>query len=128
MSDDSRSPSLETLLSMIGALVVIAVLAFLAFEAFVADGRGPQLSASIVRTEAADGQHVVHYKVHNDGSRTAEQVHVVGELVKDGKALEQVSSTIAYVPMGSSRTGVLVFARSPAGAQLEVRAVSYTTP
>lgn len=91
--------------------------------------RFPALSTSIVGTEASGSEHVVHFEVRNDGSRTAEQVRVVGELLKDGQAVEQVSSTIAYVPMGSSRRGVLVFDRAPTTPEaLRVRAVSYTTP
>lgn len=128
MSDGSRAPALESVLAMLGALVVLGMLSFLAFEAVVADGSGPTLSASIVRTESSDGQYVVHYEVRNDGSRTAEQVHVVGEILEGGKTLQQVSSTIAYVPTGSSRRGVLVFDSLRPGAQVRVRAASYTTP
>lgn len=128
MSDRSRTPSLESVLGLLGGLVVLAVLSFLAYEAVAADGRGPALSASIVRSEESDGQRVVHYEVRNDGSRTAEQVHVVGQLVKGGETVQQVSSTVAYVPVGSTRRGVLIFDAAPASAQVRVRAASYTTP
>lgn len=129
MTDHSRTSSLEFVLGSLGAAVVLAVLAFLTYQAVVADSRGAELSASVTKTERSGNQHVVHYQVRNDGSRTAEQVHVVGELVNGGRTMEHVSSTIPYVPVGSTRHGVLVFSQEPTKpVELRVRAVSYTTP
>jgi uncharacterized protein (TIGR02588 family) len=70
----------------------------------------------------------VRYEVRNDGGLTAESVRVVGELTRNGRTVETVSSTIAYVPVESRRAGALVFREDPRSGTLTIRAVAYNRP
>lgn len=127
--DDENTPLPELLLGSVGLLLTVALLAFFGYQAlFVRDG-GPDLRASVTSVQGtADGQYVVEYEVANHGGVTAESVTVVGELVRDGEQVEQVSSTVDYVPIKSSRSGGLVFSEDPGTGSLNVRATSYTRP
>jgi uncharacterized protein (TIGR02588 family) len=128
MTDDRRSQPLEYALGALGGLLVLGALVLLGYQGIAVRDGGPELTASVARVDSAAGQHVVHYEVRNAGGETAESVRVVGELVQDGKTVETVSSTVAYVPVGSSRSRALVFQHDPSTGTLQVRAASYTTP
>jgi uncharacterized protein (TIGR02588 family) len=78
--------------------------------------------------EHSADQSVVHDEVTNQGGVTAEGVHVLGTVTAGGRVVEEVSSTIGYVPARSTRRGALVFTVDPDTGQLEVRAASYTVP
>lgn len=128
MTDHNRTSRLEYALGALGSGLVLAALVFVGYQGVAVRDGGPQLNASVVRVEEAGGDHVVHYRVKNTGGSTAEQVHVVGELVVDREIRASVSSTIAYVPTGSSRSGALVFSQDPSIGSLQIRAVSYARP
>ncbi len=138
MSQQDRKPQqssgshpLELALGGLGGVLVVAVLVFLVYQAVAVGDRGPQLRAQTLGVEsgqAGSGEHVVRYEVRNDGGLTAEGVRVVGELTRNGGTVETVSSTIAYVPVESSRGAALVFAEDPRSGTLTIRAVAYNRP
>jgi uncharacterized protein (TIGR02588 family) len=91
------------------------VLVFLVYQAVGVRDRGPQLRAEAVVVEsgqAGSEEHVVRYEVRNDGGLTPEGVRVVGELTRNGRTVETVSSTIAYVPVESRRAARWCSART----------------
>jgi uncharacterized protein (TIGR02588 family) len=128
MSQRSNVPPLEYAFSALGALIVLGMLSLLGYEAARNDGDAPRLEASVVSAEEVQGQAVVRYEVRNEGSRTAEEVQVVGEVVQDGKTVEQVTGSIGYVPPNSTRGGALVFQQVPSTAAFKLRAASYASP
>ena len=126
-----RSHPLELALGGLGGLLVLAALVFLVHQAVAVRERPPLLHAEVVglRTDQWDtDEHVVSFEVTNDGGLTAEGVRVVGELSRNGRIVEQVSSTIPYVPVESRRAGALVFSEDPRSGTLTIRAVAYNRP
>jgi uncharacterized protein (TIGR02588 family) len=72
--------------------------------------------------------YIVHYRVTNHGGTTAEAVQVVGELTRNGKSVQKLTATVAYVPVDSSCTGALVFTSDPDRGTLTVWAACYKNP
>ena len=118
----------ELTVGALGGLVVALLLLFLGYQALAVRDEPVRLRAAVVAVERTPQQHVVHFEVINDGGVTAEAVHVVGKLIDAGAVVEQVSSTVDYVPAGSARRGALLFTRDPRDHALLVRASSYNLP
>jgi hypothetical protein len=90
-------------------VLVVGVLVFLVYPAVAVRDRGPQLRAEALGVESG---------------QAGSEEHVV----RNGRTVETVSSTIAYVPVESRRAGALVFAEDPRSGTLTIRAVAYNRP
>lgn len=109
----------EYVLGFIGALLVVALLGFLTFQAIVRDS-GPEISVVVTGVEAVGDGWTVHLEVRNDGGTTASGVVVSGSVSRDGRQVDQASTTVSYVPPESMRTAALVFSEDPRSGSLTV--------
>ena len=78
--------------------------------------------------EEAGAGWTVHFEAVNSGGRTAEAVRIEGAVLRDGRPVDQASSSIAYLPPHSSRVGALACSTDPADGELRVSTVGYRLP
>jgi uncharacterized protein (TIGR02588 family) len=109
----------------LGALLVVLLVAFLGYQAVAVRESGPEPFVEVTEVEQAGAGFAVHVRVGNDGGTTAEAVHLSGELLRDGRQVDQASASISYVPPESRRDAVLVFSEDPRTGQLTVGPVGY---
>ncbi|MGY1837583.1 hypothetical protein ACI79P_21070 [Blastococcus sp. SYSU DS0510] len=109
----------------LGGLLVVLLIAFLGYQAVAVRESGPELAVGITAVEQAGSGYEVHLRVRNDGGTTAETVQLSGQLIRDGRQVEQASATIAYVPPESRREAVLVFSNDPRDGELTVGPEGY---
>lgn len=76
----------------------------------------------------ADGHAYVSSELRNDGDETAEAVQVIAEVSVDGETVADGEQTVDFLSGGETQELVFVFAEIPPGADVEVRAASYTVP
>ncbi|CCG02635.1 hypothetical protein [Blastococcus saxobsidens] len=110
----------------LGGLLVLLLIAFLGYQALAVRESGPQLAVEVTAVEQVGAGYEVRLRVRNDGGTTAEAVQVSGQIVRDGRQVEQASATIAYVPPESRREAVLVFSADPRDGELTVGPEGYT--
>ncbi|MGY1827701.1 MULTISPECIES: hypothetical protein [unclassified Blastococcus] len=123
-----RTTAGEYALGTLGGLLVLVLLAFVGFEAVTDAGAAPDLAVSVTAVEPRGEGWAVSFRVENTGDRTAEQLEVSGSITRDGREVEESSTTIAYVPPDSHRSGALLFSEDPRGGRLEVRPAGYASP
>ena len=109
----------EYVVGFLGALLVVALLAFLTFQAIARDS-GPEISVVVTGVQDAGDGYTVHLEVRNDGGTTASGVVVSGSVSRDGRQVDQASTTVPYVPPESMRTAALVFSEDPRTGRLTV--------
>jgi uncharacterized protein (TIGR02588 family) len=109
----------EYVLGGVGAVLVVALIAFLTYQALIRDS-GPEISVEVTQVQAVDAGYAVRVQVHNDGGTTASGVVVSGQLTRQGRQVDQASTTVSYVPPDSMRTAALVFSEDPRNGQLTV--------
>ncbi|MGY1709320.1 hypothetical protein ACI8AC_07385 [Geodermatophilus sp. SYSU D00758] len=125
--DGSTSPG-EYLVGALGGLLVLALVGFLTYQALGVRETGPELAVVVTRLDRSAAGWTVYYETVNTGGRTAEAVQIGGTLVRDGRPVEQASSSIAYLPPHSSRVGALVFSTDPGSGELRVGTRGYRVP
>lgn len=117
----------EYAVGALGALLVVALLAFLGYQAVVRD-TGPEISVAVTRVDAAAAGYAARVEVTNHGGTTASGVVISGALRRDGRLVDQASTTAAYVPPDSMRTVALVFSEDPRTGELTVGPDGYAVP
>jgi uncharacterized protein (TIGR02588 family) len=117
----------EWALGILGILVTVALLGFLSYQAVIRDS-GPQLQVVVTGVQDTPSGFVTTLRVQNDGGQTAQGVHVTGEVVRNGSAVDTGSTTVGYVPPSSHRQASLVFTTDPqaAGTELSVEVAGYS--
>ncbi|MGY2067851.1 TIGR02588 family protein [Blastococcus sp. SYSU DS0619] len=126
--EQERTTAGEYALGALGGLLVLVLLGFLTYQAIAVRGSEPELSVTVTGVEPRGDGWAVDFRVENHGGRTAEQLEVSGSLSRDGREVEEASTTIAYVPPESRRSGALLFAEDPRDGRLEVRPSGYASP
>jgi uncharacterized protein (TIGR02588 family) len=126
--DEGRgSPAGEYAAGAVGALLVVALIVFLAYQAVVRDAL-PEIAVEVTQVDVAPAGYAVRIEVTNEGGTTAEGVVISGRLTRDGRQVDQSSSTVPYIPPDSMRTVALVFSEDPRTGQLTVGSDGYTVP
>ncbi|MDR7380795.1 hypothetical protein [Promicromonospora iranensis] len=124
MSDnDHHSPSSspgERAVGVLGALVVCAMLTVLVHQAVTWHGP-PRLTTQITQVQRTDAGYAASVVVENTGGRTAEGVHVTGEITRENTVVDTASTTIGYVPPDSHREVALVFTTDPERPNVDLR-------
>ncbi len=95
----------------IRALLVAALIGVLAYQAVVRD-TGPAISVKVIQVVAVPAGYTVRVDVSNEGGTTAEGVVISGRLTRDGREVDQASTTASYVPPDSMRTVSLISSRT----------------
>jgi uncharacterized protein (TIGR02588 family) len=125
---DGGSSAREYAAGGLGALLVLALIIFLGYQALVVRETGPEISVEVTQVEAVEAGYAVRVEVRNGGGTTAEGVLVSGHLVRDGREIEQASTTMSYVPPNSVRSAALVFSEDPRNGDLTVGPDGYALP
>lgn len=135
MSDDhggssgsSRPSGTEWAVGVLGGLAVLALLGFLAYQAVAVADEPAALRAQATAVERTPAGYVTTVRVRNVGGQTAQDVHLTGELTRDGTRVDSATATLPYVPARSEREATLVFGTDPATADLSVTATGFGYP
>lgn len=124
----SATPPAEWAIAAVGALLACGIIVLLAVQSINSGDGPPLLSTAVTGVVAAstDG-HLVRGSVSNSGGQAASNVQVEGRLYVDGDMVESASAELDYVPAGTDRPFVLLFARDPDDGRLETMATGFTT-
>lgn len=117
----------EWVAGAIGLVMVLASVGYLA-RAALQPATPPRVAIVVDSVSAGGGMHVVHFTALNEGRATAASVTVEGELSTGSGTPVRSTTTVDFVPAGSSRSGGLYFRDDPRRGQLVVRALGYAEP
>jgi uncharacterized protein (TIGR02588 family) len=121
-------PLWERIVALFGALLIVSLLAYLLYEATFGDDSLPNIEVRVENVQRNGNDHVVAFAARNRGGKTAAEVLVRGELVRDGVVIETREAVLAYVPTHSVRRGGLFFRNDPATGELQIVAAGYVDP
>jgi uncharacterized protein (TIGR02588 family) len=125
---DVRTPLIEWILGGIGIVLLGTCIAFLVYEG-VNDGEEPgEITTSVVETVSAGDRHVVTFRIHNSGSQTLSNLQVSARLLDGDREVERATTTLDYLPGGSTKEGGFYFNRDPRELRLEIRPEGYQKP
>lgn len=124
----SGTSRLEWAVASIGASMVAGLLGFMVWTGLAQGDALPDLVVSEQGRLELSGGHMVRFTVRNGGDRPAADVPVRGELLEDGKSVEQREVTIDYVPGKGEQAGAIIFTRQPDGLELRLSAGGYAEP
>ncbi|RWX81741.1 TIGR02588 family protein [Neorhizobium lilium] len=119
---------IEWATGLLAAVLVIGMLVWVTWEALTQENRPPEFTVTITGRQMVQGNYRVSFDIANTAPQTASAVAVRGEIIQDGKAVEEVEVTFDYVPAQSQAAGAVLFSRDPGQDEVRVRAVGYTTP
>jgi uncharacterized protein (TIGR02588 family) len=88
----------------------------------------PQFAVTIESVASSGPDFLVRFSIRNDGSQTAAQVVVEGQLERGEPSPETSSVTFDYVPGGSVRRGGVLFRHDPRSRQFTLRPLGYREP
>lgn len=126
--EKGRTPILEQVLGGIGLMLLASCVAFLVYEG-VNDGKAPgPLTATILEIIPAGESHIVTFDLHNSGSQTLSNLQVSGRLLDGEREIERATTTIDYLPGGSSQEGGFYFQRDPHLFELQITPEGYQKP
>jgi uncharacterized protein (TIGR02588 family) len=120
-------PMLEWIASGLGLVFVIGSASAILYYAADQD-LPPRLRAEAMHIASVPSGFLVQVAVHNDGGAAAAAVTVEGSLQRDGKTIDEATTTFDYVPAHSTANGGLVFSHDPRRHQLELEANAYMDP
>lgn len=122
------APAYEWVAGGVGLALVAAAVGFTVWEGATESPLPPAFDVGVDRVETLNGLHTVVFTIRNTGETTGAQVTVRVTLRRDGVALDSAETTFDYVPAESSRTGGFIFRHDPRPLELEIGAISWTTP
>jgi uncharacterized protein (TIGR02588 family) len=89
---------------------------------------GPEISVEVTQVQAAPVGYAAPIEVTNEGATTVEGVVISGRLTRDGRQVDQASTTASYVPPDGMRTVSLIFSEDPRTGRLTVEPDGYVVP
>lgn len=113
---------------IISAALVLLMIGWVGWEAVNADDRPPEFEVTVTGRAPVQGGYRVTFDITNKAERTASAVVVRGEILDQGKAIEDAEVTFDYVPAQSKASGAIFLSRDPGNGELRVRALGYTAP
>ena len=113
-----------------GAIGLVLVLAAVGYMVRTASQpvTPPRVAVAMDSITASGSGYLVHFTARNDGRSTGANVTIEGELSAGAGSTVVSTTTLDFVPGGSSRSGGLYFGSDPRGGALELRAAGYTDP
>lgn len=126
--EEARVARWEWLVAGIGALFVLAVLGYLAWYRITHPDTPPKLVAEVASVSEDAGFYYVAVTARNDGRATAAAAILRGELMADGRIVEESEAEIDYLPGHSRRQLTLIFTEDPAAHGLVLRFKGYSRP
>jgi uncharacterized protein (TIGR02588 family) len=126
---ESNDPHwIEWVTGLISAVLVISLIGFVGKAALMDRDTSPDLSSTVLRTEARSDGYQVLFEISNKSSETAAGVVVHGEIVQGEITLESNEITLDYVPGRSRAKGGFIFRTNPDGQDLRLRATAFSEP
>lgn len=119
---------LEWVVAALGILFVAAVFAYLAWYRINHPETPPKLVAEVASVTEDAGFHYVTVRARNDGLATAAAAILRGEIMADGRVIEESEAEIDYLPGHSSREVTLIFTEDPVENDLTLRFKGYSRP
>jgi uncharacterized protein (TIGR02588 family) len=124
----SKPPILEWVASGIGLVLTMFLILVIGWEGIRGSKSVPSISVNAVETVRTNDGFTVRIVVRNDGSETASDVVVEGELRRGDEIVETRETTFPYVPGKSEREGGLFFSGDPRKFDVILNALGYTAP
>lgn len=121
-------PLWEWVVAGIGLVLVLASVGYLTWEAVQRPRTGPEPVIEGVRVEPQGAQYLVHFRVRNRGTLTAERLKVGARLLRQGQPVEEREAEFEFLPGGASVEGGMFFSQDPRQLQLQLDARSYQKP
>jgi len=126
MSERTDRNTAEKIVFAIALAVTLAVVGALLVMIFRSGDQPPDVVIETVRKPVrGDGGWRVEVLLRNRGDKTAEAVHVVATLVKQGTTIEESDLEIAFLPHDSLRGVHFVFENDPSCCETRVRATGF---
>lgn len=119
---------IEWLTGGVCGLLVIAMLGWIGWDMLRYADEDATFDVTITSVTPASGRYRVTFDIVNTSMSTASQVHVRGDLRKDGSVTESSDVTFDYVASESSDMGTLFFMADPSTASVDLQVVGYTEP
>jgi uncharacterized protein (TIGR02588 family) len=119
---------IEWVTGLFSAVLVISLIGFVGKAALMDQDTSPDLSSTVVRTEARSDGYQILFEISNKSSETAAGVVVHGEIVQGGTTLERTEITLDYVPGRSRAKGGFIFRTNPDGKDIRLRAAAFSEP
>ena len=128
---DEKTPLLEWLIAIVGALLVAGSIGFMLYSAFT-ESEEPLVNLTVKKepAKAIGNGFLVKFTLENSGEENAAAVTVEGKIMEGEKEIETSSTNISYAPSNSKREGGLVFKTNPDDPKLtlNVSALGYEKP
>lgn len=118
----------EWIAAALGCILVFGSISFMTYKAITATDTPPDLTVKMKSVEKVQAGYLVKFEVKNNGEYTAAVAAIKGELKNGEKAEETSTTTVAYVPSYSTRSGGIFFTKNPDDFKLDIRATGYTEP
>lgn len=126
MSKQTGRNSAEKIVFTIALIITLAVVATLLVMIFRAGDRPPDVVIESVRKpEQGKGGWRVEVALRNVGDETAQNVHLVATLAKQGVTIEESDLDIAFLPHDSVRSVQFVFENDPSCCETNVRVTGF---
>lgn len=124
-----EKPSLsQRILSVSGFLVVAAMAGYLFYNAAWGDDRPPDITANVESVEQNGKDYLVIFKARNEGGEAAANVKVEAVLRMGIMDTESATTTLNYIPAGSTREGGFFFRSDPRRGRLTLTVTAYQKP
>jgi len=129
MNDGRWQRRIEMGAFAVGVTTILAMVVGLLWLERPGEPDAPRLSAEILDVTQEEGQMRVEFRVQNRGTAAAENVIVrIGSRDDAPDGLPPLDQTIAYVPVGMSRRGIVILHDVPQEARPTARIVGYLLP
>lgn len=108
-------------------VLVVFILGVLVYDALRTETSAPTLRLTLGEVEQQAGHFVVPVQVHNDGDRTAQDVHVEVQLGA-GPSGEKGTFTLDWLPRQAQQEGRVTFSHNPSHDSLSARVLGFKVP
>jgi uncharacterized protein (TIGR02588 family) len=126
---ESNDPHwIEWVTGLISAILVISLIGFVGNAAVMYHDTAPDLSSTVLRTEARSEGYQVLFEISKKSSEAAAGVVVRGEIVQGDTTLESTEIKLDYVPGRSRAKGGFIFRINPDEKDLRLRAAAFSEP
>ena len=119
---------LEWSIFAVSLVVVLGTVGVLLYEYLSLGSEPADLRIELARPEAHAGYYAVPVTVRNQGSATAQNVHLEVTLQLSGAETERAEFELDYLPRAAKRKAWVTFLHDPAQGKLTPRILGYENP
>ena len=124
---EKGSDPLETVVSLVSALLLLGAVAFLVWETFGVM-QPPAFEAQPGPVWISGEHYYLPLTVHNTGGESVQSLELSVMLKKQGKTAAQAESSLQWLPAHSHRKMVVIFDEDPRQYELEIGFKGYELP